>query len=134
MDNFKRKKRSWIFLVLFILGFFMTAIFIGNQTNLFYKNSDFDINAVFDSKVEGDSGYLTLQRNQLTPSTLDWASFKNNETYIYFSEPLVKEKIYIDMPSEMEVGQYFINVEVKYLSGLTEIKEIPFSVICCASS
>ena len=84
---------------------------------------------MFDSEVEGDSGYMTIQRHQKTLSTSDWVSFGNNESKMFFSDSFIREKLYVEMPSEVESGVYYFIVEVDYLSGFSETKEMHFRVI-----
>lgn len=124
-----KQNRNWIFGVFLIIGILGTILFISVQTNIFYKNSDFSVNVMFDSQKEGDSGYLTIHRNQKTPSVSDWATFENNDTIVYFSDSFVREKINIDLPEKVESNVYYFNVDVKYVSGYTETKEVSFRVI-----
>ena len=122
------QKRNWIFRALFIVGILFTLIFILSQTNLFYKNYDFEEYVIYDSSIDGDVGYLIIERNEKTNSVKDWVSFENNSQIRYFSDSLIKEKIYVDIPDVVESGTYYYNVKIVYLSGLIEIKEMSFKI------
>lgn len=122
-----KKDRNWIFVLLFIIGIVITFVFMLGQTNILYKNSDFTKTVYFYGE-EGDSGYLEIQRNHLTPSTAEWVTFGNNETTILFSDEIVSEKLYINLPSTVKSGTYYFNVKANYVSGKEETKEIRFRV------
>ena len=124
-----KKRRDWIFWVLLGVGVASTLFFVVTATNLIYKNDDFTLKVMFDSGVEGDSGYLTIKRNPTTPSTADWCTFGNNSSLQYVSTSFVREKIFVDMPSNIEPGVYKFDVEAVYLSGYEETKTVSFRII-----
>ena len=123
------KNRAWIFILLFIIGAGASLFFVITQTNLLYKNSDFKLRVMFESELDGDSGYITLIRNEQTPSVLDWASFENGEDYVFFSKKYVDERVYFDLPSEIETGIYYLDVEIKQLSGAIGIITLQFKIL-----
>lgn len=122
------KKRNWIIMTLFFVGILASILLILTQTNIFYKNSDFSKNVYFYGE-QGDSGYLVLERNSKTPSTFDWVYFENNKKTIFFSDEIIREKVYIELPSQIESGQYYFNVKAVFVSGKEEVKRMTFRVI-----
>ncbi len=127
MNN--RINRKWIFISLIILGILFTFTFVSLETNMIFKNSDFDEKFSFFCE-QGDAGLVKLVRNEETPSVLDWVFFeKNSEKYVLFSDEYFNERIQIDLPETLERGVYKFDIIVDFIEGEDFKETISFVVI-----
>lgn len=125
----KLDKQYLLLIILIIIGMIITVITLISGSNLIYKNNDFTKTISFDSTlIEGDSGYITIERNKFTPSIADNVKFSNGKNHILFSSEKIEEKLYFTLPG-LESGTYYVDIKIVFVSGKEEIKEIKFKII-----
>ncbi len=125
----RKTKNITLISLVFVFGIVLTLIFVILQTNIIYKNYDFTKIITFQPEFESDSGYLTINRNSKTPNVADWVSFDNNQSYKFFSEDSIIEKIQIDLPNNIEPGKYYFNIDSNFIESKKTTKIYSFRVI-----
>ncbi len=124
-----------VIIIIMILGIFISSFLLVQNTNILYKQkgSTFSKNVMIKSTdTQADGGYIRIISNQKTRSAMNWATFDNGEQYYYFTinpDEMIKKRVNFSLPSIMDNTVYYVDFEIKYLSGKTEIKTISFRVI-----
>jgi len=121
-----------LMIFLLIAAVLMAFIITMMQTNVLVKHSGTEFTKSFSIKSissETDGGYIRIARHDDTPIAYEWVRFDNNETYKFFSIDKLQikwEKIYFDLPENLEQGKYSVNIIIDYISGTQEINEYSF--------
>jgi len=124
------KQIPWFIVVMMIFGVLLSVFLVITQTNLIFKSGNFDKKIVL-TPERNDAGYINLKRNVLTPSTLEWVKFSNGQTYKMFTTykgEYIEEKVHFNVPESVERGTYYVDYEVRYLSGQVEKGTLSFTV------
>ncbi len=124
------KQTPWYIVIFIVIGILLSGYLLVMQTNLFFKSGSFEKKIVL-SPDRVDSGYINLKRNVLTPSAFEWAKFDNGQTYLLFTTyegEYIEERVYFNTPESIENGKYYVDYEVRYLSGMVEQGTLSFMV------
>ena len=123
----KQRQIAVILVVIFVIGVLFSAYLVITGSNWLFKNDNFHKNVLFES----GTGYIYLKRNIDTPSALDWTSFKNGQNYLFFSHLegfYIEEKVFFKLPESVEKGTYYVDYEIRYITGSVEGGTLSFKV------
>ena len=126
-----KKIMIFLFIIIALFGLYVTY----SYTNLFNKvrgdtfSQQYEIKSVIDGT---DGGYIRLIRTEETPVAYEWASFSNEQKYLYYSideGKILNIPIHITLPTKIEANNYIIDIEIRYNSGKVINEQIDFVVI-----
>lgn len=128
------KQKLYLYILMFIGLIFLSLIIYSETSILVFHPGQLgskNIVVIDDNFVSDDVVLVKLERNTLTPSTLDFVYFENGKSFIYSlieGDGANKLKVYFDVPKDYLPGTYsvlyFINGEFKEESG-----ELSFKVV-----
>lgn len=124
-----KRNGKWLY---FLLGVSVTMFVVFLFTIFNASGGDVVTKKVvieYDGAQDTSGGYIKLERNDETPSVLDWASFKNGEKFSYFTiEDIHTETITINVPENTQRGTYYLDYYVELVDGQKIEKTLSFYV------
>lgn len=126
-----RNGEKWIYFALgMAFGIFIVFLF----TSINASSGEDVLKSIivdYEGVEETSGGYIQLLRNDETPSVLDWSTFDNGKTSVFFTIENGKrhtEKLTIDVPENTPRGTYYLDYYVEFVDGQKEEKTLSFYV------
>lgn len=126
-----RNGEKWVYFALGLaLGIFIVFLF----TSINPSSGDEVTKSIvvqYEGTDDTSGGFIQLLRNNETPSVLDWATFENGKTSVFFTienGETYSQILTINVPQNVDRGTYYLDYYVEFVDGQKEEKTLSFFV------